>query len=631
MAFNFDGIDTDAVNRGAQEWMKKNTPGSPSVFDFGQYSDPNATVYTSTSQVQTPLGDGELDDGYSTDPNNPINGVYTTPPPPANNPQPTDTPQTPSSGNSEVRKQVEQNLQDPMQSLEDDGLIQEAVLVEDRPEDFLDPEAHQAERTELAPVKTTGTVMAGKTILGEAAQAKVNNITAVTAAAAELPEAEQVQIRGALDSAVATAAQLPEAEQAQAIEDVMVQDFEVALVDPKELAVNLQRLKAEEPMVAASMTTEMNALLDGMENGDIPAWAKPAVTQVERQLAARGISASSIARDSLFNAIIQSAMPIAQQNAQFKQDAARVNYEAKVQAIFSDVAAESAAKQFNASSVNQKNQFMASLKAQVDNQNAARKDAMTQFNTAQLNDFARIQAQFEQDTNLSNAMRADEMARFNRASEDALAQFNAAQINDFAKTEAGFVQQANLFNAGEINRIASENATRQAEMSKFNAAQINDFRKTQASLDQQVNLANAAALNVTEQFNANAMNQAAQFQANLDQQREIFNSQQSQAIAQSNVAWRRQMNQINTAVQNQVNQTNVQNAFNLKNQALSFLWQEERDQAHWEFQADEAAKDRRNRLEANVIANETAAAGQAGSWVANITEGFNLLDKVLGS
>ena len=66
----------------------------------------------------------------------------------------------------------------------------------------------------------------------------------------------------------------------------------------------------------ALVSTQINGLLQGMEDGNIPVWAGPAVAQVEQMLAARGLSASSVGRDSLFNSIIQAAMPIAQSNAQ---------------------------------------------------------------------------------------------------------------------------------------------------------------------------------------------------------------------------------------------------------------------------------------------------------------------------
>jgi len=277
------------------------------------------------------------------------------------------------------------------------------------------------------------------------------------------------------------------------------------------------------------MTAEMSKLLDGMENGEIPLWAKPAVTKVEQQLAARGIGASSIGRDSLYNAIIQSAMPIAQQNASFKQDASRTNYNAKVQAIFSDVSAENAARQFNASSVNQKNQFMSSLQANLDSQTAARKDAIS------------------------------------------------------------------TFNASEANKTALVGFQAEVSASQFNAAQANA---------------------------------AAQFKDNLDQQRTLFNSQQTAAIEQSNVNWRRQTNQINTAVENQVNQTNMQNAFNLSAQATSFLWQEERDEAAWANQATENERTHRNNLEVAVMANEFTGAKAKGGWIANATDAWNLLEDI---
>lgn len=342
-------------------------------------------------------------------------------------------------------------------------------------------------------------------------------------------------------ASAAAAGTIGPAQQAAAVGAIIAKDYALSLLTPEEMGQNLERLRDEEPMQAASMTLEMNALLDGMENGEIPLWAKPAVTKVEQQLAARGISASSVGRDALFNAIIQSAMPIAQQNASFKQDANKTNYNAKVQAIFSDVAAENAAKQFNATTINQKNQFMTGLQSQLDSQTASRRDAVS------------------------------------------------------------------MFNAGETNNNA----------------------RAQAQLATQVNIANAQNATSVSTFNAGQLNQAGQFSEQLTQQREMFNSQQSMAITQSNVTWRRQTNQINTALENQVNQTNTQNAFNLSNQALSFLWQEERDEAHWEFQATENEKNRRNSLEAAVLSNEAAVGAKAGRWAGNLAEGLNVLDTVL--
>jgi len=92
--------------------------------------------------------------------------------------------------------------------------------------------------------------------------------------------------------------------------------------DPEVLEDELMDYSEEERgMIAglpeeALISTQLNSLLEGMESGEIPVFARPAVTAVNEMLMARGLDASTVGRDALFNAIIQSAMPLAQSNAQ---------------------------------------------------------------------------------------------------------------------------------------------------------------------------------------------------------------------------------------------------------------------------------------------------------------------------
>ena len=92
--------------------------------------------------------------------------------------------------------------------------------------------------------------------------------------------------------------------------------------DPEELEARLTDFTEEQRGIIeglpeeALVSTQINGLLEGMENGEVPVWAKPAVASVEQMLAQRGMSASTVGRDSLLNAIITSALPIAQSNAQ---------------------------------------------------------------------------------------------------------------------------------------------------------------------------------------------------------------------------------------------------------------------------------------------------------------------------
>jgi len=110
------------------------------------------------------------------------------------------------------------------------------------------------------------------------------------------------------------------------------------------------------------------------------------------------------------------------------------------------------------------------------------------------------------------------------------------------------------------------------------------------------------AARLEEQLNA----QIAQYNSNLGFQRDQFNTQNALAVEQANVQWRRQTNTANTAGQNAVNQANAMNAFNLSNQGLSFLWQEMRDAAKWEYEASENDEERAAALAQAALTNEAA-------------------------
>ena len=49
------------------------------------------------------------------------------------------------------------------------------------------------------------------------------------------------------------------------------------------------------------------------------------------------------------------------------------------------------------------------------------------------------------------------------------------------------------------------------------------------------------------------------------------------------------------------------NAFNLSNQALSFIWQEMRDAAKWEYESAQNAEQRQTNLAMAALGNEAAS------------------------
>ena len=133
-------------------------------------------------------------------------------------------------------------------------------------------------------------------------------------------------------------------------------------------------------------------------------------------------------------------------------------------------------------------------------------------------------------------------------------------------------------------------------MQQFNATQENAAEARRAGNEQQARLLDAQLKTDVSKFND------AQ-----DFSRQQFNVQQSNAIEQFNVNWRRDSNKIDTAAINAVNQQNAQNAFGLSTQAMSFMWQELRDQMDYSFKTYDNDQQRKASLIVAALGNEEAA------------------------
>ena len=141
-------------------------------------------------------------------------------------------------------------------------------------------------------------------------------------------------------------------------------------------------------------------------------------------------------------------------NLDNRQQTSMFKAQQNIQAIFTDRAAQNAAKQFNAASENQTNQFFADLQVNVSKFNADQKNATRQINAAATNQ----NRQF-------NAATTNENRRFNATVVNATRQFNTNQKNQFKQfniTNSLVVAQANAkwrqTAALENQAAANENA-----------------------------------------------------------------------------------------------------------------------------------------------------------------------------
>jgi len=388
----------------------------------------------------------------------------------------------------------------------------------------------------------------------------------------------------------------------------------------------------------ALVSTQINGLLEGMEDGNIPVWAGPAVSQVEQMLASRGLSASTVGRDSLFNSIIQAAMPIAQSNAQAIQSS--VSQQKNIEAAEAEANAQRRQQTASQNAQNVFNMDMAQFTSDQqialsnskflqtvglteanNDQQAAVQNAllMSQANLAEADFYQKSQIQNAQAflqtdmANLNNEQQANVLkSQFqqqtllsNQSAENAARQFNSASENQTQQFMASLNTQVNQFNTAQANAT-----------SQFNTQQQNAAEARRVGIEADINKANAAIVNQTKQFNAQ-----------LDFQKDQWNAANQQAVQNSNVNWRRKANLADTAAANAVNQQNVQNAFGLTQSALSFAWQELRDQASFDFQwADNTATRKNNAM----IAAASSEGDAAKNWSSNYNNVANTVDKIFG-
>ena len=294
---------------------------------------------------------------------------------------------------------------------------------------------------------------------------------------------------------------------------------EGALIDPNQVVDertkqemfergSLSEAKTQTLAQEASTRYQLEQLMIGLDSGNLPPWASPAIRKVSGIMNQRGLSSSSIAAAAMVQALMESSIPIANSDAQAhatlqiqnltneqqtalanaatiaamdrqnldnrmkaaqqnatsflqmdfanltnRQATETLNYQSKVQALFTDQAAANAAKQFNATTQNQINQYYDQLGATVDTNNANREASLNTFNADQTNS----------------------MKKYNAKMEDSREQFNANMQSLIDQSNAVWRRTINTANTAETNRANQINA--QAVLGLSAQAQNNLWQK----------------------------------------------------------------------------------------------------------------------------------------------------------
>jgi len=139
----------------------------------------------------------------------------------------------------------------------------------------------------------------------------------------------------------------------------------------------------------------------------------------------------------------QSFLQMDMANLSNQQQTEVLKAQQRVQSLFTDQAAENAARQFNATSQNQVDQFFANLSNQTSQFNAAQMNAQAQFNAGQANTVERFNAEMN-----------NQRDQFNATNQLAIAQANAVWRREIATADTAAVNAANQINAQAILGIS---------------------------------------------------------------------------------------------------------------------------------------------------------------------------------
>ena len=128
-----------------------------------------------------------------------------------------------------------------------------------------------------------------------------------------------------------------------------------------------------------------------------------------------------------------------------KQQTEMFKAQQRVQSLFTDTAADNAAKQFNASSQNQTDQFFTNLETQTSQFNASQTSAMSQFNSGEANALQKFNAEIN-----------NQRDQFNASNGLVIAQSNANWRREIATASTAAINRTNEVNAINVLGVSNQ-------------------------------------------------------------------------------------------------------------------------------------------------------------------------------
>ena len=333
------------------------------------------------------------------------------------------------------------------------------------------------------------------------------------------------------------------------------------------------------PTDQATVAGQLAGLTANFDATNPPAWAAGAIRGVQAVMQQRGLGASSIAGQALVQAAMESALPIAQADANTIRTFELQNLSNRQQRAI--LAAQQRANFIGL-------EFDQAFQARVQN-------------SARIADIANKNFTAEQNIALENSRAANTVNLNNLSNRQALVMAEASALAQLDTANLNARQQASVQNAQNFLQIDMANL----------------------SNEQQTGLFNAQA-----QFNAGEANTVSRFNAEVSNQRDQFNATNQLAIAQNNAVWRREIATADTVALNRANELNAKAVLDVSNQQYDNLWQFYADTMEWAWKSAESELDRINAMAVAEVSKE------AQEYSANATKsaaGKTALGSMMGT
>lgn len=282
---------------------------------------------------------------------------------------------------------------------------------------------------------------------------------------------------------------------------------EKSLQQIKEEADALQAAKLELGDIdpRATVQGQLAGLMKQFEKGQTPVWAQGALRTANAIMAQRGITGSTMAAEAITNALMQSSLDIAEQDASFyqtvtienlsnQQEAEMEKFNARVSAIFNDQSAENTARNLNMQEENAMIRFFTDLSQQVAVQNTKEVNAMEQFNATAKNNMMQFFEELDVTIDTFNADSINDMAQFNSEQANIVAQFNAEMENQREQYNINNQLEIDAFNINwrrDVNtaNTSAENAAMQADAQNLLDIQMTSLNNLWQHFDTVLNYA----------------------------------------------------------------------------------------------------------------------------------------------